>query len=67
MTWDDDLRIRAGLIPCLINKIGQPEPLGNDHQGQQVLAYIQHITERGRLNARYAWDGDQVVITECPS
>jgi len=48
--------------PCLINKIGQPEPLGNDARGQQVLAYIEHITEQGRLNARYTWDGDQVVI-----
>lgn len=63
LTWDDDLRLRAGLIPCLINKIGQPEPLGNDAQGRQVLAYIEHITERGGLNARYTWDGDEVVIT----
>jgi len=67
LTWDDDLRMRAGLIPCFINKVGQPEPLGNDPQGQQVLAYIQHITERARLNARYTWDGDEVVITDSPS
>ena len=62
LTWDDDLRLTAGLIPCLINKVGQPEPLGDDPLGQQVLAYIQHITEQGRLNARYQWAGDEVMI-----
>jgi poly-gamma-glutamate synthesis protein (capsule biosynthesis protein) len=62
LSWDDDLRMRAALIPCFINKLGQPQPFGNDRQGQQVLAYIEHITEHGRLNARYCWDGDQVLI-----
>ncbi len=62
LTWDDDLRLRAGLIPCLINRVGQPEPSGNDRQGQQVLAYIEHITDQGRLNARYHWEGDEVII-----
>jgi Bacterial capsule synthesis protein PGA_cap len=62
LSWSEDLRMRAGLIPCYINKVGQPEPFGNNHQGQQVLAYIEHITEQGKLNARYHWDGDQVAI-----
>jgi Bacterial capsule synthesis protein PGA_cap len=62
LSWDEDLRMRAGLIPCLINKVGQPEPFGNGRQGQQVLTYVEHITEQGRLNARYHWSGDEVLI-----
>lgn len=62
VSWDEDLRMRAGLVPCYINKLGQPEPFGNDPRGQRVLDYIEHITDRGGLNARYHWDGDQVAI-----
>ena len=62
MSWDEDLRMRAGLVPCYVNKLGQPEPFGNDPRGRRVLDYIEHITDRGGLNARYHWDGDQVAI-----
>lgn len=55
---------RISFIPCFINKKGQPEVLGNDEQGHQVCEYIDRITRAAGLNARYRWDGDEVVVYE---
>ena len=55
LTFDNDLRFARRSHSMPDHKIGEPEPLGNDVQGQQVLAYIEHITQQGRLNARYRW------------
>lgn len=49
-------------LPCLINKQGQPEILKNDERGQEVFQYMDKITRGADLNARYEWDGDEVVI-----
>jgi poly-gamma-glutamate capsule biosynthesis protein CapA/YwtB (metallophosphatase superfamily) len=54
---------RLSYLPCLINGKSQPEPVGRDARGQQVFDYMEKVTRGAGLNARYAWDGDEVVIT----
>jgi hypothetical protein len=61
-TIDSGRISRAGYLPCLINKQGQPEVLENDEKGQQVFDYMDKITRAAGLNARYQWAGDEVVI-----
>ena len=53
---------RVSYLPCLINRLGQPEILGNDEKGRRVFDYMEKITETAGLNARYEWDGDEVAI-----
>ena len=53
---------RVSYLPCLINKNGQTEILGNDKRGQQVFDYMDKITRAEGLNVQYEWEGDEVVI-----
>jgi poly-gamma-glutamate synthesis protein (capsule biosynthesis protein) len=53
---------RISYLPVLINKKGQPEILKNDTRGQEVFDYMDKITQGAGLNARYDWDGDEVVV-----
>ncbi len=51
---------RAGCIPCIVNKQGQPEIVKNDAQGKRVFDYLVKITRGAGLNARYRWEGDEI-------
>jgi hypothetical protein len=53
---------RVSYLPCLINKQGQPEILKREGRGQQVFDYMDKITRGAGLNARYTWEGDEVLI-----
>ncbi len=53
--------VRAGFIPCWIEPSGRPVPLGHDARGEQVADYVAAITGKAGLNARFAWEGDEVV------
>jgi poly-gamma-glutamate capsule biosynthesis protein CapA/YwtB (metallophosphatase superfamily) len=53
---------RVSYLPCLINRQGQPEVLGNDARGRQIFDYVDKITRAADLNARYEWAGDEVVV-----
>ena len=53
---------RLSYLPCLVNKKSQPELLKNDERGQEVFKYMDKITQGAGLNARYKWEGDEVVI-----
>ncbi|MEO8097911.1 MAG: CapA family protein [Acidobacteriota bacterium] len=50
----------AGFIPCFVNKLSQPEVLGNDPRGRAVAQYVEDITARAGLNANFEWVGDRV-------
>lgn len=63
-TVDGGTVARISFIPCFVNKKGQPEVLGNDERGHQVCEYVDRITRAAGLNARYYWDGDEVVVYE---
>ncbi len=53
---------QVGYIPCLMTKQSQPEIVKHDERGQQVFNYMDTITRGAGLNARYEWEGDEVVI-----
>lgn len=53
---------RVSYLPCLINKKGQPEILKHDQRGQDNFEYVDKITREAGLNARFEWDGDEVLI-----
>ena len=61
-TIDGGKIAKAGFLPCLINGEGQPELLKHDDRGQRVFDYMQQITAAAALNARYEWEGDEVVV-----
>lgn len=49
-------------LPCLINKEGQTEVLKHDKKGQKIFDYMETISVATGLNARYEWEGDEIVI-----
>jgi len=53
---------RISYIPCRVNRKGQPELLGNDERARQVFEYMEKITRKAGLNARFEWDGDEVIV-----
>jgi poly-gamma-glutamate capsule biosynthesis protein CapA/YwtB (metallophosphatase superfamily) len=61
-----DKRIdRVSLIPVLINKQSEPEPLSaSDPRGQEVLYYLRAITEEAELNGKFRVEGDEAVVGE---
>jgi poly-gamma-glutamate synthesis protein (capsule biosynthesis protein) len=54
---------QTSFIPCLINKQGQPEILKRDNRGQEVFNYMERITQKARLNAKFQWAGEEIVIS----
>ncbi|MBQ9889826.1 MAG: CapA family protein [Firmicutes bacterium] len=52
---------RAILIK--VEKDGVPYVHGNTKTGNEVLDYLKKITEGAGLNAKYEWDGDEIVIS----
>ena len=61
---EDGEIVETRFVPVLINKQKQPEVLGHDERGEDVVEYLQIITREAGLNARFEWDGDEVVISE---
>jgi poly-gamma-glutamate synthesis protein (capsule biosynthesis protein) len=53
---------RAGFIPCWITPQGQPEVLPRNERGEAVAAYVARITQQAKLNARFEWQDNRVVI-----
>ena len=61
-TISDGKISRVSYLPCFVNKEGQPEILENDERGRKVFDYMEMITRAAGLNARYEWDGNEVVV-----
>lgn len=54
---------QVGYLPCLSNEERQVEILKHDARGQQVFDYMDNATRGESLNARYEWQGDEVIVT----
>jgi hypothetical protein len=52
----------AGFLPFWITPRGEPEPLVHDDRGESVASYVEDITRRAGLNARFRWEGDRVLF-----
>ena len=55
--------LRAGFLPCWIHPSGQPEPLAQDERGLEVARYVEDITARAGLQARFRWEEGVVWFT----
>jgi len=55
--------VRNSFLPCLIEKSGVPVILQRDEQGQKVFDYMEAITRKARLNAKYEWSGNEIVVS----
>lgn len=54
---------RVSYLPCLPNTQGQTEILKkSDKRGQHVFDYMETITKGAELNARFEWEGDEVLV-----
>ena len=61
----EDGRIRkVTYLPCLINKVGQPEILKHDERGNKVFDYMDRISAEAGLKTRFKWDGDEVLVLD---
>ena len=54
--------VQVGFLPCLAGQNSTSEIVKNDEKGRQVFEYMENITQGAELNARYKWDGDEVMI-----
>jgi len=55
--------VQAGFWPCYINRQAQPELVApSDPRFQQIVSYMQRISDSQTLSVRYEVDGDQVLI-----
>jgi hypothetical protein len=53
---------QVSYLPCIAGQNSPPEIVKNDEKGRQVFEYMENITQGAELNARYQWDGDEVMI-----
>ncbi len=54
---------RISFLPCMINKIGQPEPLSReDKRSGEVYQYIEWCCKDQGLDTRFSREGDEVVV-----
>jgi Bacterial capsule synthesis protein PGA_cap len=63
LTIDDRGDIACGFVPCVINRRSQPEIVGRDSRGEEVLDYVARITREAGLNASFSWRNDEVSIS----
>ena len=52
------------ILPVYMNNEGQPNVHGNDEEGQLVFDTMVKTTQEAKLNAKYKWDGDEIVVYE---
>jgi len=55
--------LRAKFIPLLIDEMAVPHVVSRDAGGEEVFAYVRHISKAAGLSADFAWDGDEVVVS----
>jgi poly-gamma-glutamate synthesis protein (capsule biosynthesis protein) len=55
-------RVSPGFLPCWIHPSGQPEILGHDARGQEVVDYVAAISRAAGLEVELEWQGDRVVF-----
>ena len=52
------------MVLMKVEKDGAPYVHGHTAVGQEIFDYMQRITDEAGLNAKFAWDGDEVIIGE---
>lgn len=65
-TIKDKAISQVSLIPCMVNKQGQPEVMENDLKGQEIFNYMETITRKAGLNAGFLWQDHEILISVRP-
>jgi poly-gamma-glutamate capsule biosynthesis protein CapA/YwtB (metallophosphatase superfamily) len=55
--------VETRLIPMIVAQSGIPCVVSRDGGGERVMEYLKKITDGAGLNARLAWDGDEIMIS----
>ena len=53
--------VQVGFHPIYIDRDGHPIPVGKSALGQKVFDYMVKVTEGAYGNAKFKWDGDEVI------
>lgn len=61
---EDGRIIQTRCIPMMVGRDGVTRTVTRDNGGQEVMDYLQKITEGADLNGAFHWDGDEIVISE---
>ena len=61
---EDGKIVQTRYIPMIVTPDGVTNVVTRENGGQEVFDYVKKITEGAELNAKFAWDGDEVVISE---
>lgn len=61
---EDGKIVQTRYIPMIVERDGVTRTVTRENGGQEVFDYVQKITEGAELNAAFAWDGDEIVISE---
>lgn len=56
--------VRTGYIPLLVGRDGVTRVVTREGGGQAVFDYMEKITRQAGLNARFAWEGGEIMISE---
>ena len=62
---EDKKIVRVSYLPTLIrrDKILEVQPRDSEY-GQRIFKFVENSTKGAFLNAKFEWDGDEIVITE---
>ena len=53
----------VSFLPCMINKLGQPEPLSHeDKRSDEVYDYVVWCCKDQKIDTKFVRDGDKIVI-----
>jgi poly-gamma-glutamate synthesis protein (capsule biosynthesis protein) len=62
---EDGQITRVSYLPCYVNKEYEPEIVTRkDTLGQDIYDYVADISQSENLNVKFAWDGDEVLVTQ---
>jgi poly-gamma-glutamate synthesis protein (capsule biosynthesis protein) len=59
-----DGEVDPGFVPCWIDELGRPVPVGRGAGGEDVAAYVEKITAGAGFETSFAWDGDERVAVQ---
>ena len=60
---EDGKIVSNRLVLMKVEKSGVPYVHGHTETGEEILNYMKRITQEAGLNAKFEWDGDDVVIS----
>ncbi|MFN8357211.1 MAG: CapA family protein [Spirosomataceae bacterium] len=53
---------KVGFIPCWIQPNGSPKPLENNQKGQEVVEYVQQISEKAGFEINIQYIDNEIVV-----